>query len=340
VKPKQISDFGKTVFLLDEFSPEFDKYIRSIKSEKDALLIPLNGKRFKKSNYAWTTEDFVKVRQSFIFTMLRSYKSRKLAAQGAVRQKNLLAMAEKLADDFARKLKFDDLHLVVHQNLLPFLWRRGILGGRTFDVLMSSLPIEKLQERLNFAAKLHPESKTLNDFRAENWLIEAENEALGNARRIITPHTEIASLFQNKAKLLCWELPKQQNSLQRQKNSKPTIVFPASTVGRKGAYELRQAITGLNVKLVTLGAELEGEKFWNGFDAEKGRGDWVTEADLVVLPAFVEHKPRRILQAAAYGIPVIASKACGVENVDEVETIETGDDVELKTKIEEILSGI
>ena len=67
---------------------------------------------------------------------------------------------------------------------------------------MTALPMKKLQERLDFAHSLHPESKTLGDFRAESWLIEAETEALKNARKIITPHTEIASIFPEQSELL------------------------------------------------------------------------------------------------------------------------------------------
>jgi glycosyltransferase involved in cell wall biosynthesis len=61
------------------------------------------------------------------------------------------------------------------------------------------------------------------------------------------------------------------------------------------------------------------------------------------LPAFVEHQRRRILEAVANGIPLIATKACGienVENVENVETIETGNAAQLKEKIEEILLKI
>ena len=151
-------------------------------------------------------------------------------------------MAEKLARSYARNLSYDALHLVVSQNLLPFLWRAGALGGRTFDVLMTNLPIKKLQERLDFAHSLHPESKTLGDFRAPEWLVRAETEALENAGKIITPHTEIASLFAERANLLSWHLPKIQDPNPRAKNPKPVIVFPASTVGRKGVYELREAL--------------------------------------------------------------------------------------------------
>lgn len=116
-------------------------------------------------------------------------------------------------------------------------------------------------------------------------------------------------------------------------NEKFTVVFPASTVGRKGCYELREALRDTNVKLIVLGAELEGANFWRGIDREKGGDDWLEKADLVVLPAFVEHKPRRLLQAVANKIPVIASNACGVANVAGVTSIEIGDIEGLKNQI-------
>ncbi len=66
---------------------------------------------------------------------------------------------------------------------------------------------------------------------------------------------------------------------------------------------------------------------------KKGGGEWLTNADLVVLPAHVEHKPGRLLLAASKGIPVIASKACGVENVEGIESIDAGDAVSLRKAI-------
>lgn len=111
----------------------------------------------------------------------------------------------------------------------------------------------------------------------------------------------------------------------RAQNDKPTIVFPASTVGRKGCYELRDAIRELDAKLITLGPFIESASFWDGFDVERGSPDWLARADLVVLPAFVEHKPRRLLAAAAAGIPVIASPECGVSNVNGVTVVGSGD---------------
>ncbi|HEX8736102.1 MAG TPA: VanW family protein [Pyrinomonadaceae bacterium] len=337
-------DFGSTAFLLDEFSGEFDEYIQKTREKKDFLFVPLDGQRFKKANYAWQTKGFAKIRQSLFRTFLRSYQSRRLAAQGAARQKSLLASAEKLAESYAKHLTFDATHVVVSQNLLPFLWKNGCLGGRTFDVLMTALPMSELQKRLDFAASLHAESKTLGDFRAGNRLVEAEKKALENARKIVTPHTGIASLFPEKAELLDWQMPRAKefegnpNEVKEKRGEKFTVVFPASTVGRKGCYELREALRGLDVKLLTLGAIIEDADFWRGFDWEKGV-DWLTRADLVVLPAFVEHKPRRLFEAAAHKIPVIASRACGVENVSGITSIETGDSEILRAEIEKILQA-
>lgn len=331
-------NFGRAAFLVDEFFPEFDDYLNRTKRAKDHLLVPLDGKRFKKANYAWTLDGYAQTKQSFAVAFERAYKSRRLAAQGAARQTNLLSMSEKLANAYAKSLSYDQTHLVVQQNLLPYLWRTGVLGGRTFDVLMTALPMRILQERLNFAASLQPESKTLGDFRADATLIEAETEALRNAEKIVTPHTAIARLFGARAELLEWTMPAAKETV-KTRGGKFTIVFPASTVGRKGCYELREAIENLDVKLLVLGAELEGADFWRGVDWEKGGVDWLERADLVALPAFVEHKPRRLLQAAASGIPVVASKDCGLENIRGVTNVEAGDAKQLRIVFERIFTA-
>ena len=331
-------NFGRTAFLLDEFMPEFDEYIKESRAGDDLLLIPLDGKRFRKSNYAWTTDGFGDVRQSLFVTAKRSFRSRKLAAQGAARQRNLLEMYEKLAASYAKLLRFDVLHVVVQQDLLPFLWKNGHLDGRTFDVLMTALPMKELQKRLDRAHSLHPESTTLGDFRADPDLIATETEALRHARKIVTPHTSIASLFPNRGNLLSWRSPKSEMR-GRTNNVRPRIVFPASTVGRKGCYELREALQGLDVSVVLLGPPLEGGDFWKGFKIETGN-EWLETADLVVLPAFVEHKPRRLLLAAAKGVPVVASTACGVGNVEGIETVEPGDVVELRERVVSALARL
>ena len=216
------------------------------------------------------------------------------------------------------------LHIVVQQNLLPYLWQNGDLGGRTFDVLMNALPMDELQKRLDLAHQQNPESPTLGDFRADPLLVKSESEALAAASKIITPHSDIASLFPQKVQLLEWKMPPE-NITDRQKNLKPTIVFPATTVGRKGCYELREAIRDMNIKLILLGPVIESPRFWEGFDVERGDENSLVSADLVVLPAYVEHRPQRLLKAVAAGVPVIASSACGVENVDGIETMDVSE---------------
>lgn len=332
LKPDANLNFGRAAFLVDEFAPELDEYVNRNRTAKDFLFVPLDGKRFRKANYAWTTSGFARTTQSLLVTLERSYKSRRLAAQGAARQLNLLAMSEKLAADYARRLAYDQTHVVVQQNLLPFLWREGVLGGRTFDVLMTALPMENLQQRLDVAAALHAESKTLGDFRADRSLVEAETEALRHAERIVTAHTAIADLFADRAEILDWKMPAPK-TFDKKPNGKFTVVYPAATVGRKGCYELREAIKDLDVKLITLGAMLEGEDFWRGVDWEKGADDWLERADLIALPAFVEHRPRRLLQAAANKIPVVASLDCGLKNTAGVTNVAAGSVAELRGAI-------
>ena len=331
------TDFGRSAYLVDECYPEFDSYVLESRREQDLLAIPLDGKRFGKGNYAWSTQGFRHVRQSRVVTMFRAFQSRKLAAQGAARQRALLAYSERLARSYAALLEYDITHVTVSQNLLPFLWRGGYLGGRTFDVLMTAMPLARLHERLDAAFALHPESKTLADFRADEWLVRAESEALQQARRIITPHTEIAALYRDKAMLLDWAVSTKakKTAPERSTTHGAKVAFPASTVGRKGAYELRAAIQGLGVQLVTAGAQLEGVDFWRGTSIEHRAGseDWLEGVDVVVLPAFVEHKPRRLLEAVARGTPVIASTACGLENIKEVINVPVGNVEALREEI-------
>jgi hypothetical protein len=333
------ADFGRTAFVVDDVWPEFDSYIQETRSEKDQLFLPIDGRRYRKPNYGWTTSGFHSISQSFLTAAIRSYRSRKLAQQGAARQRNLLAMYERLAEGYARRLKYDVLHVVVQQNLLPFLWRDGHLGGRTFDVLMTALPMNELQGTLDDAAKLHPESTTLGDFRAEKWLVDAESEALQHAAKVITPHSYIASFFEGRAVLVPWKMPE---AIKRDpiENDKPVLLFPASTVGRKGCYELRDAIRGLELKLLTMGPYIEATDFWKGFDIERAEQNGSLNADAVVLPAFVEHKPRRLLAAAAGGIPVIATENCGIGNVAGVKAIRAGNVDELRSAILNVLAKL
>ena len=318
---------GETAFLLDGFVPEFDGYIRSVRRDTDTLFVPLDGTRFGKPNYAWTTAGFAQVRTSTLAMLLRAWRSRRLADQGAPRQQALLASAARLARSYARRLKPEATHIVVAQNLLPHLWREGHLKGRTFDVLMTALPMGVLQQRLDRAAKCHPESKTLGDFRADPALVAAEAAALERARKIVTAHAEIAALFPLKAVQLDWVMPQVGKTLPAAKAAKARIVFPAGALGRKGAFELRRALQGLDVTLVVAGADHEGADFWRGIEIERRRPgpELFAGASAVVLPALVEHNPRTLLRARAAGIPVIASRECGLPRMPGVTIVPGGD---------------
>jgi hypothetical protein len=314
--------FGRAAFLVDEYWPEFDQYIHNQHRDTDLLGLPLDGKKYNKPNYAWATDGFQRVSEQRLMTARRALQSRKLSAQGAARQLSLLQYDERLAHRYASLLSYDVTHVTAMQNLLPFLWQEGCLNGRTFDVLMTRLPMNQLHARLDLACSLHPESATLGDFRADARLVRAEHEALQRARRIITPHTEIAALFPEQAMLIDWQLSTMTHT--HVKGSK--VAFPASTVGRKGAYEMREVARALELEMVLFGSQLEGGEFWRGINTTFRRfnAHWLDEVGLVVLPAFVENRPRKLLEAIACGVPVIASTACGLGQLAGVMEVPVG----------------
>jgi hypothetical protein len=325
----------RVAYLVDEVTPEFRNWLVGAKQNTDILFLPLDGEKTNKPNYAWRVEGFSRVQQSVLLTLSRAYQSRKLKDQGATRQCTLLQLHAKLAHSYAKRLTYDTTHLVIQQNLLPFLWLGGHLGGRTFDVLMNTLPLGVLQTRLDEAATHHPESTTLGDFRADPALILAEKAALAAARSIITPHTEIVSLFPERAQLLAWETPISVTGHERA--IRPLLVFPAATVGRKGAYELREALRGweTQIDIATTGPQLEGEDFWEGFSVIRRTRteDYLNGAWAVVLPAYVENRPRALLLAQSRGIPVIATPACGLPDSERQITVPMGEVNSLRVAI-------
>ena len=103
--------------------------------------MPLDGARYRQANYAWTLHGFREIHQSRLVTLERAWRSRRLAAQGAARQRALLAMRERLAESYVAALSYDVTHLTIAQELLPALWRAGHLGGRRCEGLMSRVPL-------------------------------------------------------------------------------------------------------------------------------------------------------------------------------------------------------
>jgi glycosyltransferase involved in cell wall biosynthesis len=309
---------GRASFLVDRVSEEHARWVNEARREGDRILLPLDGARWGRARYAWPTAGFARVHEAIVPAMMRALASRRLAKQGAARQHALLAHDEALARWMADRLGPDDAHLVIAQNLLPFLWRDGMLGGRTFDVLATRLPLSRLHQRLDQARARYPESRTLGDFRADRALIALEDEALARARRVVTAHSEIADLFGARGVHLAWSVepgPPREGD---------RIVFLGPVVGRRGVHVLRDAMRARDARWVIAGEDLEGDFRW-GVPTERAGADPLERAALVVAPAWVEHEPRALLRAVARGVPVIASAACGLRGVRGVTTVPTGD---------------
>jgi hypothetical protein len=309
---------GRTAYLVDEYWPEYDQYIAANKTNADIIGIPMDGRRMGRSNYAWDTSSFHAVHTAKITTLRRSLALRRIpAGQAGARQKVQLKYDEMLAKSLARSLTYDVRHVVVSHNLLPFLWRDGRLGGRTFDVLMTRLPIDILQDRLDLVSFLHPESTTARQFRADDWIAESESAALVAARHVVTPNSEIAAIFPERSVRIPWVVP----SYDKEPALGSGILFPAPALARKGAYELWDAAKELGINLIVVGPNLEGPDFWKEVRTKPAGKDSLDGIGLVVLPAYVEDKPRLLLRALSRGIPVIASETCGLTGMPGVTVI-------------------
>ncbi|MTI32528.1 VanW family protein [Xanthovirga aplysinae] len=323
-----------TTFILDEKWPEFDNYIKTIATDSDHFIVPFKKNWFIKTDrYNWTAMKFTQTKFTTFQGIYRALKLRYASKKMNNVFELSLNLDKKIAHASAKQIPIESTHLVISQNLLPFIYETGVLGGRTYDVLMTRLPIEKLHERLDFAHLKNPGSVTLKDFRASNQLIEFENKALTMARKVITTHNEIANIFKNKVEKLEWDLPK--ISVKQSKGNK--VLFPASGIGRKGAYEMKRLAKALDLNLAITGRTLENEYFWEDLKIEKFNGDF-DEIALVVYPTYVEHQPRQILNAISKGIPIITTNACGIERSDKIIVVDVGDYESIKEGAEKILN--
>ncbi|MDB6078092.1 MAG: hypothetical protein JWO82_1839, partial [Akkermansiaceae bacterium] len=82
---------GHSAFLLDAQWPEFDAWCRDHSRAGDRWLLPLDARRWKKPNYAWSPPAAeTTVRYATLTTLLRSFRQRRLPSQGAARERTLL----------------------------------------------------------------------------------------------------------------------------------------------------------------------------------------------------------------------------------------------------------
>ena len=324
---------GVAAFVLDDVSPEFNAYLASVRAAGDRYCLPMDGVCWRRANYAWDTTGFETITAP-VSTLRRAVASRRLAAQGPARQTQLLADADRMAAALARALDADVTELYVAQGYLPYLWREGHLGGRRVHVLMNRLPLHVLHARLDAAAQQFPDRMTLADFRADDARVEAEREALAAADTIITPHRDIAALFEGRAVVVDWMAPR---AVPRNGTPARRILFSGPVVARKGAFEVREAARSLGLEVVVMGSDLEGAGFWGDVEVRKPAGDTFAGIAAVVQPAVIEERPRRLLAALAAGIPVIATPACGLPPQPGLTLVEPGDGDALIRALERIL---
>jgi glycosyltransferase involved in cell wall biosynthesis len=196
--------------------------------------------------------------------------------------------------------------------------------------------MKELQRRLDKAAARHPESVTLADFRASDDLVHAESEALAASARIVTPHRSIAGHFGSKSILLDWKFPEAKAQVSQSSKSRIWF-FPASALGRKGIYEIAEAFRDTDRELLILGRAKEGVgDIFKGVIHRTGSVEDISNCAGLVIPAWVEHEPRLALKALAMGLPVIASKACGLAAHPLLKEIDEGDVEGLKRALGEI----
>ncbi len=328
---------GHSAYLLDARWPEFDRWCAEHSRPGDRWFTPMDGRKWRKPNYQWTAPVGIAMRHATLAALRRSWNQRRLPAQGARKQQVLIRGDAEIAQAYAKMLDPLCRHLVVSQNLLPHLWRLGVLGGRSFDVLIERWPMEEMQRRLDLAKAAHPQSTTLGDFRADEDLLRAEREALAAAGRLITPHLALAAHFGARAWLIPWAMPAPMPL--RGATAKASLFFPASRLGRKGAFEIAEAMkTGINAELRYLGAADEGVADpFVGLDCSRGKVSDLASASALILPAWIEHQPRLALLALASGIPVIATEACGLPPHENLHLIATPDATALAAVIRSVM---
>lgn len=319
-----------TAWLLSQWAPEYEQ----IDVRRTQLFRLIDGKRWRRPAYIFPSETFDAV---FDFTPLglkQALRRRRVDERGAERQMRILYESEELARAYSQRLRYDVRHLIVSQSLLPFLWREGVLGGRTFDVLMNRLPLTSIHNRLDEAARMHPERTLLSDFRAPNEIIQAESEALEASDRQFTCHLAVAHTV-TRPVMLDWPKLKPMSW-------KPgrALVFPGPSASRKGAYEVREVARDLKLDVVLLDNVLEGPDFWDGVKTRRlaRTDDWLDGAGVVVQPAVVEDRPVALLKALSAGCPVIATEACGLASQRGLTLVPVGEVCALKNAVKQALA--
>ncbi len=328
---RSVPSAGRRALLLNGWTPEWAAYLAAQGGDADWFFPWVRAAR--RAAGAWQPPATARQHVAFVASLRRTWALRRAAGEGGSRQAAIVRADARLADWAAGALKPEHTELLIDQCLLVPLWRRGSLGGRQYDVLVSALPAGELQHRLDGAGRQWPGAGSLTDFRVDAAFADAEWAALRSARAVLTPHHGVAECLLRQGvrnvRLLPWAAPPSMAAVPiRQVSAVQLVVFPASALPRKGALELAAALRTLGWRLRVLGRPSEDAKLWQGVAAEQGRyadRRWLAEADVVALPAHVEHAPRALLLALAAGLPVVATPACGLPPDCGAITVPAGD---------------
>ena len=118
----------RSAFLIEECWPEFEEFVRAKKLSQDELFLPFHSHFVRPGRYNWNTNGFSNIVSATSVTAMNSLKTR-LDRGGEHKIASQLVGSETLAEYYSRRLSIDVSHVHVAQTLLPFLWRRGDLGG-------------------------------------------------------------------------------------------------------------------------------------------------------------------------------------------------------------------
>lgn len=300
-------------------------------------LTPFGDAPFVPGRYRWGLDGDVDVRAVPLASAHGSIASRRLAVEGAARQRALLVHERRIAETMASRLTHRHTRVVVAQSLLPHPERLGALAGREVVVLASRLPLDALQARLDAAARMNPQSPTLGDFRAPPELLELERDALRRCSLAITPHLDVAAHLPVPVQRIPWACASESSVAQAQVR-RPIVRYPYPTLGRKGCYELARALAGLDVELWVDGPNLEGREVWGGLRWRPTPAHDDTSG-IVAAPAWVEHHPARVVHSASRGGTVVATSACGLPPSDRVRVVPTGDVEALRSTLRALLAS-
>jgi hypothetical protein len=216
-----------------------------------------------------------------------------------------------MARRLAQAIDYRARHLVVAQSWLPWLDEAGALGGRTFDVVMSRYPLGEVHRMLDAAAAEIGASSTIADFRADPELVEREAELLARARRIVTPHHGIASLFPGRTLLLNWHRPPSSHGEPGNR-----LAFLGPTIARQRPDIARRLGSSLDEPLIVVGPMIE--PLWVGVAIEqRPMGPaWLDGIGAILHPASLTSQPRALLEALASGVTIFATDTCGLAPSD------------------------